>query len=57
LLLLLGSIDQLHPPLGVSSRIRSLRSQLEALVDRARAIEEAADCMPAADKGRQPRGA
>jgi hypothetical protein len=56
LLLVLGSIDQLHPPPDVSSRIRFARSQLEALVERARAIEESADCMPAAAKGRQQRG-
>ena len=49
----LGSVEQLHPPPDVSSRIRSVRSRLEALVARARAMEEATDCMPAAAKGRQ----
>lgn len=53
LLLILGSIDALHPPPEVSSRIRTVRSQLEGLAERARAIEEAADCMPAAAKGRR----
>lgn len=56
LLLVLGSVEQLHPPPELSSRVRSARSQLEVLVERARMIEEAADCMPAADKGRQARG-
>ena len=57
LLSVLGTIDLLHPPPDVSSRIRSARSQLEALVERARTIEEEIDCMPAADKGREQRGA
>jgi hypothetical protein len=53
LLLVLGSVDPLHPPPEVSARIRSVRSQLEALAERARAMEEATDCMPAAVKGRR----
>jgi hypothetical protein len=57
LLLVLGSIDRLQPPPDVSSRVRSARSQLEALVERARGIEESTDCMPAAAKGRQQREA
>ncbi len=56
LLLVLGSIDPLHPPPELSSRVRSARSHLEALAERARAIEEATDCMPAAEKGRRERG-
>lgn len=56
LLLVLGSVEQLRPPPDLSSRVRSARFQLEALVERARVIEEATDCMPAADKGRQERG-
>lgn len=53
LLLVLGLIEGLHPPPELSARIGAVRSQIEALVERARALEEATDCMPAAAKGRQ----
>jgi len=57
LLLALGMIDALDPPPEVSARIHSARCRLEALVERARAVEEAADCMPAAAKGRRNESA
>lgn len=53
LLLVLGAIEGLPPPQELSARIRTVRAQLESLMERARAMEEATDCMPAAVKGRQ----
>ena len=53
LLLVLGSIEGLHPPPELSARVGAVRAQLVALVERARAVDEAADCMPAAAKGRR----
>lgn len=53
LLLALGSIDQLDPPPAIRNRITLLRPRLERLIEETRALEEASDCMPAADLGRR----
>lgn len=52
LLLTFGAVERLNPPPDLSARIEALRTKLEAVAEEARRLEEAADCMPAAEKGR-----
>lgn len=55
LLLMLGAVERLDPPPDLSARIALLRGRLEAVAAQARHLEEATDCMPAAERGRQQR--
>jgi hypothetical protein len=55
LLLTFGAIERLSPPPDLSARIAALRTRLEGVAEEARRLEEATDCMPAAERGRQPR--
>lgn len=52
-LLMLGAIDQLRPPSPLRERIHPLRMKIERLMAQARRLEEATDCMPAAEAGRR----
>jgi hypothetical protein len=55
LLLTLGAVERLSPPPDLLARISTLRTRLEGVAEEARRLEEATDCMPAAEKGRQQR--
>lgn len=55
LLLTLGAVERLNPPPALSARIATLRTRLEGVAEEARRLEEATDCMPAAERGRQQR--
>ncbi|TAK05960.1 MAG: hypothetical protein EPO39_10080 [Candidatus Manganitrophaceae bacterium] len=55
LLLTLGAVERLNPPPDLLARIEALRTRLKRVAEEARRLEEASDCMPAAEKGRQPR--
>ncbi len=55
LLLTFGAVERLNPPPDLLARIASLRTRLEVVSEEARRLEEASDCMPAAERGRQPR--
>ncbi|NKE69640.1 hypothetical protein [Candidatus Manganitrophus noduliformans] len=55
LLLTFGAVERLHPPPDLLARIAALRTKLEGVAEEARRLEEAADCMPAAERGRQQR--
>lgn len=52
LLLTFGAVERLNPPPDLRARIEALREKFEAIAETARRLEEATDCMPAADKGR-----
>jgi len=55
LLLTLGAVERLNPPPDLSTRIAALRTRLEGVAEEARRLEEATDCMPAAEQGRPQR--
>lgn len=55
LLLTFGAIERIPPPPDLLARIAALRIRLEGVAEEARRLEEAADCMPAAERGRQQR--
>lgn len=55
LLLTFGAVERLHPPPDLLARIAALRAKLEVVSEEARRLEEATDCMPAAERGRQQR--
>ncbi len=55
LLLTFGAVERLNPPPDLLARIAALRTQLESVAEEARHLEEATDCMPAAERGRQQR--
>lgn len=48
-----GAVERLNPSSDLLARIALLRGKLEGIAERARQLEEATDCMPAAQKGRQ----
>lgn len=50
---LIAELRELLPDL--LARIRALRTSFEAVAEEARRLEEATDCMPAAERGRQQR--
>ncbi|MFY9270161.1 MAG: hypothetical protein WAO55_10495 [Candidatus Manganitrophaceae bacterium] len=53
LFLALGAVERLNPPPDLLSRIQTLRNRLHTLSEEARLLEEATDCMPAAETGRR----
>lgn len=55
LLSTLGAVERLNPPPDLLARIAALRNKLEGVAEEARRLEEATDCMPAAQRGRQQR--
>ena len=55
LLLTFGAVERINPPADLLARIEGIRAKLEAIAEEARHLEEATDCMPAAERGRQQR--
>lgn len=55
LLLTFGAVERLNPPPDLLARITALRTKLEIVAEEARRLEEATDCMPAAERGRPQR--